>query len=87
MMKLANTKLQETWKELEDIFGDFHKLTSKHISRLEKLGFKVVYMGGHPKLYIEHNGTVHVVTFSSTPSDRYAGRQILRQIRRIYDGA
>lgn len=84
-MKTSSKDLQVIWDELQDIFKDFHKLNSSHLDRLRKLGFEVVYNSKHPKIYIPRNGKTYCVVFSSTPSDKYAGRQILRQIRSIYE--
>lgn len=85
-MKTTSKDLLPIWDELQDIFKDFVKLSRKHLKRLRKLGFKVVYnKSNHPKIYIPRNGVTYCVTFSTTPSDRYAGRQILRQIRAIYE--
>lgn len=84
-MKTSSKDLLLIWDELQDIFKDFTKLHSSHLERLRKLGFEVVYNSKHPKIYIPRNGVTYCVTFSSTPSDKYAGRQILRQIRAIYE--
>ena len=84
-MKTISQELLPIWDELQDIFKDFNHLSKKHLERLAKLGFRVIYNKKHPKIYIERNGKTHVVTFSSTPSDGNAGRQILRQIRRVYE--
>ena len=84
-MKTSSKDLQLIWEELQDIFKDFTKLHSSHLERLRKLGFKVVYNSKHPKIYIPRNGVTYCVTFSSTLSDKYAGRQIFRQIMVIYE--
>lgn len=84
-LKTTNPDLLLIWDELQDIFLDFRKLTQRDIDRLNKLGLKTTYEGKHPKIYIVRHGVTHSVTFCSTPSDKYAGRQILRHIRSVYE--
>ena len=84
-MKTKSEQLAVIWDELQDIFKDYKKLKMEHIDRLRKLGYEVVYQGKHPKIYIQINGKKECVTICSTPSDKYAGRQILRQIRALYE--
>lgn len=74
------------WNELQEIFDvQPFKWNSKKQKQLERLGYKVERNSGHPKMYIIHNNKTHCITLCSTPSDMYAGRQILRCIRRIYE--
>lgn len=84
-MKTTNKDLQIIWDDLQEIFLDYRKISPKHIDKLRRLGFRVVYEGKHPKIYIIRKGIEHCITFCTTPSDKYAGRQILRQIRAVYE--
>lgn len=79
-MKTTNEELNLIWADLEAIFLDFKGVTSKVRKDLKKLGFEV-YGNGHPKMRVKGQ----VITLCVTPSDKYAGRQILRQIRRVYE--
>lgn len=84
-MKTNNKTLLEKWDELSDIFSDFKRYKDLDINKLHKLGFEVVYNGKHPKMYFYIDNKKYYITLSSTPSDKYAGKQILRQIRRYYE--
>lgn len=84
-MKTDSKDLMLVWDDLQEIFLNFRKFNSTTQDKLERLGFRVVYNSKHPKMYIERNGVTHVVTLCTTPSDGYAGRQILRKIRSIYE--
>lgn len=79
-MKTTSEELNLIWQDLESIFLDFKGVNSKVVKDLAKLGIEV-YGNGHPKIRIK--GVV--ITLCKTPSDKYAGRQILRQIRRVYE--
>lgn len=79
-MKTTSEELNLIWAGLEVIFLDFKGVTSKVRKDLKKLGFEV-YGNGHPKIRVKGQ----VITLCVTPSDKYAGRQILRQIRRVYE--
>lgn len=85
-MKTTSKTLMNNWEELHDIFDiQPFKFDLKVKERIERLGYKVVWNKcKHPKMYIELDKT-YVITLSTTPSDRYAGRQILRQIRKVYE--
>jgi hypothetical protein len=84
-MKTKNHELNEVWGELCDIFIPTFKIDKRTINRLGKLGFIVYQHKGHPKMYFYIDGVKQCVILSSTPSDNYASRQTLRQIRRIYE--
>lgn len=85
-MKTTSKELNKVWGELCDIFLNFKRYDNKMKARLEKLGFECSYKKGkHPKLYIVVNGKKHCIVLSTTPSDPNTGRQILREIRRIYE--
>lgn len=85
-MKTSSKLLQPMWEELKDIFMCFRKFTDKMQRRLERLGFEVKNSGGkHYKMYIELNGNKYMILISSTPSDTFAGNQILQEIRRVYE--
>lgn len=73
------------WDELQDIFLKFKKFDKKTQVRIKKLGFRTHWEKcKHPKMYIELDRT-YIITLCTTPSDNYAGRQILRQIRKVYE--
>ena len=80
-MKTKSEELNLFWCELQRIFMDYKKLTSKVIKDLEGLGFKVDKGKNHTKIIMP----VGIMVISNTPSDKQAGRQILRQIRRMYE--
>lgn len=80
-MKTTSESLNKIWPELIDIFGQYKKLDSRTVSRLTSIGFIVFRFGAHAKITMP----VGVMTISTTPSDKHAGRQILRQIRRMYE--
>lgn len=83
-MKTKSKELQPIWDELQDIFLK-EKQFYRQKERLEMLGYRVVHIkGNHPKLYIALD-KIYVITLSLTPSDIYAGRQTLRQIRKVYE--
>ena len=79
-MKTNSKELNLIWQDLENIFLDFKGVNKNVIKDLNKLGFEV-YGNKHPKIQIKG----YVITLCTTPSDKYAGRQILRQIRRLYE--
>lgn len=84
-LNVNNQRELELWEQLESIFEDFDKISNRLIKKLETLGFEVAYTGKHPKMYVYRNGKRYCITLSCTPSDKYAGRQILRQIRKVYE--
>lgn len=79
-MKTTSEELNLIWADLEAIFLSFKGVNKRVIKGLQKLGFEV-YGNGHPKIRVKGQ----VITLCVTPSDKYAGRQILRQIRRVYE--
>lgn len=79
-MKTSSKELTAIWNDLQDIFLDFKGVNGKVRNKLHRIGFEV-YGDKHPKVRVKGQ----VVTLSTTPSDEYAGRQILRIIRRIYE--
>lgn len=79
-MKTTSEELKLIWADLEKIFLNFKGVNSRVIKDLAKLGIEV-YGNGHPKIRVKDQ----VITLSVTPSDINAGRQILRQIRRLYE--
>ena len=85
-LKTKSKELQKIWPTLCEIFDKSRGLKQKDIDRLNKIeGYKVVYVGKHPKLYIKRNGKTVVIALCSTPSDCQWGRQVLRLIRRAYE--
>lgn len=84
-IKTNNKDLKKIWTELSDIFLDYSKYNLSIEKQLIKLGIEVVRdKGNHVKLFFYHKGKKSCITIATTPSDQYAGRQILRQIRKIY---
>jgi len=79
-MKTTSEELNLIWADLEAIFLNFKGVNKRVIKDLQKLGIEV-YGNGHPKIRVKGQ----VITLCVTPSDKYAGRQILRQIRRVYE--
>lgn len=79
-MKTSSKELMIIWDDLQDIFLDFKGVNGKVRKELQRIGFEV-YGDKHPKIRVKGQ----VVTLSTSPSDKYAGRQILRIIRRIYE--
>ena len=84
-MKTTSVLLKPMWEELKSIFMGFTKFNPKMQRRLEHLGYEVKTNGKHFKMYVELNGNKHMVLISSTPSDAFAGNQVLQEIRRIYE--
>ena len=80
-MKTTSKELQLIWNDLEKIFNEYKSLNSKVIRSLESLGFIVEKGKCHTKIIMP----VGMMVISNTPSDFQAGRQILRQIRRMYE--
>lgn len=83
MMKTKSPQLNEIWKDLVSIFNEYHSMSCRTIERLTALGFNVNKGSTHSKIYMP----VGIMIVSNTPSDYQAGRQILRQIRRMYEQA
>lgn len=79
-MKTKSAELKLIWEDLEAIFLDYNGVNARVIKDLAKLGFEV-YGNKHPKIRVKGK----IITMDKTPSDVNAGRQILRQIRRIYE--
>ena len=80
-MQTKSPELNLIWDELEDIFFNYKGLNTRTRQRLERLGFTVVKLSNHSKIIMP----VGTMIISNTPSDLHAGRQILRQIRRMYE--
>lgn len=79
-MKTTSEELNLIWDDLQKIFLDYKGVTNRVRKDLAKLGIEV-YGNGHPKIRLKGQ----VITLCTSPSDIYAGRQILRQIRRVYE--
>lgn len=80
-MKIKSEELNKIWDDLQKIFLDFRGVNSKVIKNLNKIG--IIYYGKkHGKIKLP-NGAI--ITLSSSPSDIYAGRQLLRTIRKVYE--
>lgn len=84
-LKTTSIELQKVWDDLNEIFNNKKRLSTKDLMRLEKLGYRVYHSSKHPKMYIEYKDKVYVITLCSTPSDKNWGRQTLREIRRVYE--
>ena len=80
-MQTKSPELNLIWDELEDIFFNYKGLNTRTRQRLERLGFTVIKSSNHSKIIMP----VGTMIISNTPSDLHAGRQILRQIRRMYE--
>lgn len=85
-MKVNNPSLKLIWNDLEKIFLDYRGMNSKVTRSLQSMGFKIVNRTHHIKVLMDVGGKKLTLVFSSTPSDPMVGRQILRDIRRYYDG-
>ena len=85
-MKVNNPSLKLIWDDLEKIFLDYKGMNSKVTRSLQSLGFEIVNQNHHIKVLMNVGGKKLTLVFSSTPSGNMAGRQILRDIRRYYDG-
>lgn len=85
-METISPSLQSKWDDLVKIFDVQPFVYNRKVERkLEKLGYKTIRVkGNHPKMYINLDKT-YVITLCCSPSDTYCGRQILRQIRKIYN--
>lgn len=83
----TNSKdLKPIWNELECIFKSYKKYNDDIETRLKKLNINTTRVkGNHVKLCFLIDGIKKYVTIATTPSDTYAGKQILRQIRRLYE--
>ena len=79
-MKTKSKELNIIWADLEAIFLNYKGITPRVIKDLQKLGIEVK-INKHVKMTIKGQ----IYTISASPSDKYAGRQILRVIRRIYE--
>ena len=84
LMKTKSKELNKIWNNLEDIFLNYSGLTSRVEKNLSKIGVTVVRGGKHAKLFFS-NLDAACFTISLSPSDNYAGRMILRDIRRNFE--
>lgn len=80
-IKIKSKELEPIWDELTDIFINYRCLNSQIVCRLTSIGFTVSRCGNHAKIQMP----VGIMVISTTASDKNAGRQILRQIRRMYE--
>ena len=80
-MKTTSKELQKIWEDLKRIFMEYTYLNAKTIRDIEGLGFRIEKGKVHSKVIMP----VGMMVISNTPSDKQAGRQILRQIRRMYE--
>ena len=80
-LKTTSEELNKIWNELIEIFIDYTGLNNKLIKSLEAVGFDVKRGRCHTRIVMP----VGTMIISNTPSDKQAGRQILRQIRRMYE--
>ena len=84
-MKTKDAELNQIWEELKNIFMDYRGLNASVIRRLKGLGWEATKDGAHGKIYMKIHGEEKMMVVSCSPSDKQAGRQILRQIRRMYE--
>lgn len=80
-MTTTSAELNKIWPELTDIFMSYTNFNSRTAKRLTAIGFGINRCNNHIKIIMP----VGTMIISSTPSDNQAGRQILRQIRRMYE--
>jgi hypothetical protein len=80
-LKTTSIELNKIWTELKSIFINYKGMTSRTIQQLQNIGFSIHKSSNHTKIIMP----VGVMVVSNTPSDKNAGRQILRQIRRMYE--
>jgi hypothetical protein len=85
-MKCNNDELKAIWNDLQDILLHYKHFNTKMEERLLKLGIRCYHTGSHAKLVFNINGVEKSIGFSKSPSDKYCGRQILRDIRRLFNG-
>ena len=86
-IKTKSEELLPIWDDLCDIFSNQARrhISQSQINRLMNLGIRVEHVGGHIKMYFNHNNKNHIVVASSSASDGNSNRQLLREIRRIYE--
>lgn len=84
-IKVSNTELLKIWDKLEEIFYDYTGFDKRFVYSLQSIGWYAEINGKHCKIYMNVGDNKKTMIISSTPSDRHAGRQILRQIRRMYE--
>ena len=85
-MKVNNPSLKLIWDDLEKIFLNYRGMNSKVTRSLQSLGCEILNRNHHIKVLMDVGGKKLTLVFSSTPSDHMVGKQILRDIRRYYDG-
>lgn len=85
-MKVNNPSLKLIWDDLEKIFLNYSRMNTRVANSLESLGCKIISRKNHVKISMIIDDRELILTFSSTPSDDMAGKQILRDIRKFYDG-
>lgn len=70
---------EEHWDVFVEVFRDYKKFTSKIEARLNSIGCRIVYNNVHVKIFYKNACMI----ISAAPSDRQAGRQILRTLRKL----
>ena len=85
-IKTTSTELSKIWDELSNVFLEYSKYDAKIEKRLNKLCIETVHnKGNHVKLFFYVKGKKQCIIIATSPSDTYAGRQILRQFRKCYE--
>lgn len=79
--KTKSEELNAILPKLMDLLLERRNYSLKEIDEFNRLGIKAIKGKKHIKLYIKNK----MITLSLTPSDKNAGRQALREIRRIYE--
>ena len=81
----CRTDFQQDWLILQEVFSNYKRFTDVMERKLNKIGVAVMKNRKHIKLSFSLGENNYCVVISATPSDRYAGNQILRVFRRIYE--
>lgn len=81
----CRTEFQQDWLILQDVFSNYRRFTDVIERKLNRIGVIAIKSRKHIKLIFSLGENDFCVVISATPSDRYAGNQILRVFRRIYE--
>ena len=84
-MECRTIEYQQEWLILQEAFSDYKRFTDVIEQKLNRIGVIAIKTRKHIKLVFSLGDNNFCVVISATPSDRYAGNQILRVFRRIYE--
>ena len=79
--KTTSSELNKILPILIELLLERRKFTNNDIAQFNKIGITAIKTRKHIKLYVKNK----IVILSATPSDLNAGRQALREIRKIYE--